>query len=208
MNIIEDMQSLYHILQCRVDTFLDPPSLLELCCVNQMAYGQVKDAIQERKRTLFHDTIYYLYYCNEAAARKKLDLRRRYDTIYEESIRALFYLLPELFQFLQDHRVQVLAMGLMDSRVDGTTRATSTLFPPADRQQICRQFLTLLSQNTTLVSCNAEFFYDIMDRNQLVEAIRQHPTLQVVTLSSWSNNPHTLWRAQDGSFYWAERPRS
>jgi hypothetical protein len=203
--------ALYHIVQCRVDTFLDNKTLLELSCANKVTHTHIEHAVQERRYRLFQDTIYYLYYCNEAAARKKLDLQRRYDENYEISIRAIFHLLPELFEFLQDHQVEHIAMASMDANAGcGVSRAMATLFAPYDLSQIYDRFLTLLSQNTTLVSCNAEFFYDIIifERERLLEAVRHHPTLQVITLSSWSNHPYTLWRAKDGSFYWAPYPRS
>lgn len=203
--------ALYHSIQCRLDTFLDNKTLLELSCANRITHTHIEPAVQERRYRLFHDIIYYLYYCNEAAARKKLDLQRRYDEEYERSIRSLFYLLPDLFEFLDRHQVQHIAMGSMDANAGcGASRTMATLFAPYDRSQIYDRFLTLLSQNTTLVSCNAEFFYDIviMDPARLLEAVCNHPTLQVITLSSWSNHPYTLWRAKDGSFYWAPYPRT
>jgi hypothetical protein len=176
-----------------------------------MTYANLSDPIKERKRTLFQDTIYYLYYCNVAAERKTLDLRRRYDENYESSIRALFHFLPELFEFLQDHRVEHVVLASMDDNTGcGVSRTMAAQFPPDRMKEICDQFIHLLSKNRTLVTCTLEIFYDriILNRNRLRDAIHQHPTLNIVTLSSWSNHPNTLWRAKDGSFYWACRPTS
>jgi hypothetical protein len=194
-----------------MDRFLDNKSLLQLSCVNRTTCTTLHNHIQERKRTLFQDTIYYLYYCNAAAARKTLNLQRRYDENYESSIRTLFHFLPELFEFLQDHQVEHFVLASMDDNVlCEVSHAMAALFSPERMKEICDQFIHLLSQNSTLVTCTLEIFYDIimLNRNRLRDAIHQHPTLNIVTLSSWSNNPNTLWRAKDGSFYWACRPTS
>jgi hypothetical protein len=191
--------------------FLPSADLNQFSCVNRAMHDQIEEEMKIRKKELVDHLIYYFYYSNAYdLERKCITIRKQYNKDYYKNVRILFHCLPELFDFIETHKITHLDLGCTNDyggHAESPYRIISSNY-----DEICaaaKQVLHLLSQNTTLITCNLGLFQDIIGRKQIIDAVENHPTLDYLEMLSngastrFSAAPTTLYRnRRDRSFYW------
>lgn len=190
--------------------FLGDRELSQLSRTNRTIYRRLEQELFLRKRVIVRDLIYFFYYCNNPEAMSRFTLRFRYDEEYPKNIKLVFALLPEIFGFLECHRVPHLDLGFLESYGGHPASPFQWIHSHADElKRIKLQLLDLLSKNTSLIHCNLGLFEDLIHRKEIICAVEHHPTLDTIRMRSegsttyFNRPPVTLYRnRRDRSFYW------
>jgi len=200
-----------HQLPPGLSSFLDTRDLLELSCTSKIIGQQIKDDLQEQKAKLFLKLIYYFYYSNyQFTDQRGISFRRRYDSDYTKNISLVFCYLPEIFQFMNSHKVTSLDMGCTSNYGGYPESAYERVSSDTTRiQQLGEQLLSLLSTNQHLEWCNLGLFDGILNYNDIERAVKNHPTIDRISMTPsrsttyYNQPPKTLWRnRKNGTFYW------
>lgn len=193
-----------------ISPFLSNKDLIEYVCTNQDLFSQLQEMIYERKAALVDQLIYYFYYCNNPEGKRQITIQTRYDTNYYSNVRSLFHVLPEIFHFIESHKITHLNLGCTTSYGGYAESPYRMITEDHDKiREITTQLLTLLSHNTTLIWCNLGLFQFVIGRKQIIDAVEHHPVLDSLNMSPEGattrlrDPPHHLWRnRRDRTFYW------
>jgi hypothetical protein len=193
-----------HQLPPRLFIFLETRDILELSCTNRTTRVQTTNDLYKRKCNTFEKLINYFYY-KSTFNEKKITIYRHYDNDYYKNVRCFFQFLPEIFQFINDHRL--ISIDLSCPEYSGKMLGVDT---EHEVQLVAEQFLQLLSTNRTLASCNLGLFEWALDRERVRLAVEHHPMMDYVCIRSncsrtdFNKLPNTLYRNKtDNTFYWA-----
>ena len=192
--------------------FLAPSDLSQFSRINRTMHHRAEEELKKRKEEFVNRLINY-FYCiisYSDGSHKTISIRIQYTDDYYQNVRRLFYFLPELFAFIETHQITDIDLGCVNS-YGGYPESPYRMISPdcIELRRIGKQLLALLSQNTTIRSCNLGLFQDLLSRKSIIHAVENHPTLD--TLHMVSNGartdfralPQTLWRnILDRSFYW------
>jgi hypothetical protein len=135
-------------------------------------------------------------------------LYRRYSSNYEVNVRKLFLILPELFDFIENHNITNLDLSCVTS-YGGYPEGPHTFIDMNNITNIIEQLITLIKNNTTLTYCNIGLFEYYIDRDKLVTNFLLHPKLECISIhangaTSYFNKPPTsLYRTKDNKFVWS-----
>lgn len=190
--------------------FLGDYELSQLSQVNRTIHRRIKRDLLVRKYEVFQYLIYFFYYCNNPECMKRFTIRFRYEFDYFKNVKLVFLFLPELFEFLEDHRVPDLDLGFLESYGGYPACPFQRINSHADElKQIKLQLLDLLSKNTSLVNCNLGLFEGLIRREEIINAVENHPMLDRIQMRSsgasvyFNRPPVNLWRnRKDRTFYW------
>ena len=199
-----------HVLPSILFDFLEDYDLLQLSTVNHIVQHQITDWLEKRRQSFLQRLfIYFESTGSYEPYKKSLTIRLRYDKNYYSNVKFLFQNIPELFQYIQHHHITYLDLGCINS-YGGYPECPYRMISPVqdELQKIGTQLLNLLSTNTTLHSCNLGLFESILSHNEVSSAIKEHPSLQYLSMRSngartdYREDPPTLWRHTNGTFYW------
>jgi hypothetical protein len=185
--------------------FLPYQELLEYSCSNRHFHKELNPIVKKRKKEEVNRLIQYFMLDDK----KYITIRTRMDQAYKTNVLKLFRILPELFQFIEEHHVTSLELGCV-SKYGGYPESPFQFVAPLLDTIVATsyQILDLLSQNTTLTYCNLGLFRNIMSRKDIVNAVEKHPVLDILSMLSngarldFRDPPYMLWRDHMGGFYW------
>lgn len=176
--------------------FVDDTGLLELSCVNQHLYHEVKGNIRIRKRQCI-DRVMRFFHRPETFI---FSLHRVFQEGYEKHLQRLFLMLPEWFAYLEEHQITYLDL---DCPVYSCMTRPSHRFDP----HIIEGIMGFLERNRTLLYCNLGLFYWQLSRRRIMEMMRAHPSLYHLEMTSMPDSELTsLYRHEDGRVEWRLYP--
>jgi hypothetical protein len=199
-----------HQLPGGLSLFLSSSDLLELTCTNHGIRKQVENDLETRKSKTIEDLLYYFYYCGFDSETGRISLRRRYENWYEKNVRLLFRFLPELFQFIEQHKIIRLDLSCVSSYGGNPIHSSTILYKnTVERNEILSTLREQIQKNTTLIYCNLGFFLHDLTHYEIESMFLHHPTIDCVSLNSEASTvsfrkpANMMWRnRKDGSFYW------
>ena len=186
-----------------INKFLTTSELVTVSCVNNKMYNEIKHDLNERKKIFVDMLIYYFYYMD---SNECISLCRGYSSYYEIYVRKLFLVLPELFEFIENHNITNLDLSCVTS-YGGYPENPKKFIASNDINIILDQLILLIKNNTTLIYCNIGLFENYIHRDKL--KLLLHPKLNCISIrangatSSLNEPPTSLYRMKDGSFVWS-----
>jgi hypothetical protein len=114
------------------------------------------------------------------------------DPYYRKIFKRLFYFLPELFQYIEEHQIRSLIIS--------PNAYNLSLIPYTALLGVLAQFLQLLRMNTTLTDCNIGFFAHFLNGGELEHIMRNHPLLYHIDTAPHYGypGPYHLFRTESG----------
>ena len=169
-----------HHIPSGIFLFLSNIDVCMLSCVNRQLDYETRTARVQRKKDFIVDVMRYFHSDSSLI----FSLHRTFQEHFEVQIRRLFYLIPEWFEYIDKNDILYLDVSNPYYNCSGSY-INRVLRRPVD--EVIVEFMTYLSQNTTLTYCNVGMFTKFVSRAQIEQAVQHHPTLSHVELALYSN---------------------
>jgi len=180
---------------------LNDADLIELSCTNQCARHDTIHMLVARKKTTIRRIMNYFH----APGAIIFSLHRLFINDYELHVRRLFRMIPEWFQYIEDHHIAYLDISIHHKSY--TPHVIASRILSSHVNLICEEFMNHLSQNTTLNYCNLGLLHHFISRYRIEQAVAHHPTINHIELLLIDTTPvNSLYRMRDGSFTWRHYP--
>ena len=207
--------------QCppEIRDFMNSRDLLEFTCVNRSAYHL---DLKKRKAVHAEYIMNYFYSTMHAYSQHNISicLYKVYDTHYMRNIRHLFYLLPELFAFIEQRNIKVLhlscvAMIWEDKYSKKRLHSINDYLIHPFNQELYKVIqpyllpLLTLIRNSSLVECNIGLFRDMIDKNTLSSMIVRSPTIKHLSVHRFipididADPKVSLYKLPNGNVIWS-----
>ena len=208
------------VYQCpqEIRDFLTSKDLLEF------TYLDRESSVDLKKRKAIHAEyiMNYFYSMQHIYSRYNISisLYKNYDANYEKNVLQLFYLLPELFEFISQKGIQVLDLScvamIWDNKYDDHLHSMEKYLAHPFLEKFytaitpyCAQLVELIKASS-LDECNIGVYRDILDKKKLCNIILNCPTMsqlsirRVVPIDIDIDN-NSLYRLTNGSVIWSSR---
>jgi hypothetical protein len=188
----------YDFLQEYVSHFLDTRSIVELSSTNKTIHTKLEKRVKSHKLfklfNKFHNSetnrfsLYQGLYCQHEAS----------------EISNVFDNLKHLFDFISDNKITFLDLGMTTSY--GGYNDFIYSYYTGD---CIKELLNCLRSNTTLNYVNLGLFKGMLDRDELLEIMENHPTLSILSLNAngattyFNQPPNSLYKKGNGSAVWS-----
>ena len=184
---------------------LSDQDAIELACSCRQLAQDICPLLRQRKQTIVHDVLQTFH----SSPSILFSLHRSYHEHYYKNLKRLFRLIPEWFEYLEQHKI-----GYLDLTVCylGLTSFLDFYSTMPHVQNILDTFLYHLSKNTTLTYCNLSIFLEMLTRDRIYDAVKDHPRLSHLELfcsmgyQYQSNYYQSLYRVSDGTLKWSLYP--
>jgi len=196
--------SSHYVFPLGILELLNDVDLIELSCTSRRAQNDTAHLIVARKKRTIQRIMNYFHTPGGII----FSLHRHYMDDFELHIRRLFKMIPEWFQYIEDHDIAYLDIS-NPFHTSFTPRLIASRILSSRVTATCEDFMNHLSQNTTLSYCNLGLLHHFISRYRVEQAVAHHPTMNHVELLLYSvdtNSATSLYRMSDGSFTWRHYP--
>jgi hypothetical protein len=199
--------------------FLTSSELLEFICVCRSSFTT---ELGKRKAIHADYIINYFYSKQHTYSQYNISicLYKVYDKFYMQNVRHLFYLLPEMFAFIEKKQIKVLHLScaamIWDSKYDSSRlhSISDYLTHPFNWELhgVIQPYLVPLLdfiRISSLVECNIGLFRDVIHKNTLCNIITTSGTLKHLSVRRFvpvdidSDPKVSLYKLPDGKVIWS-----
>ena len=183
---------------------LKDSELLEISASNMILNQDIKKLLEERKMKFLNKL--FNYFTFDIDKKPRFTIYKQYNNYYEKYRNLLMDYIPELFDFIKLNNI---------TSLDFSCNTGGLLFCKLDysKEQISRfmdQLYQLIESNLshTLTYCNMGGFEYHIDKDKLLESIKMHPSIEVISIRSngsrtnFNNPPHNLYK-RNGTIEWS-----
>ena len=192
--------------------------LLEFTCVNRSAFHL---DLEKRKAVHAEYIINYFYSQQHIYSQYNISicLYKIYDEHYMRNVRHLFYLLPELFEFIETRNVKVLHLScvamIWESKYGPHLHSIKDYLEHPFNQELDKLIqpyllmLLALIQKSSLIECNIGLFRDMIHKNTLCNMIVKSPTIKQLSVRRFipidinADPKVSLYKLPNGNVIWS-----
>lgn len=160
-----------------LNDLLDHNTLYQCCYINHYFHTECQPELQKRKHKIVSSLLSYFHLSN----RNGFSINDIYFHEYHEYVRILFYHLPELFEFITQHKIRWLDLSFTCSYGKILNHPYEMI--SSDQSFVLstfKQLIDLIKHNHTLHLVNVGIYHQLINRHHIVYELKNHPTLQLV----------------------------
>jgi len=210
-------QSVYQCPQ-EIRDFLTSKDLLEFTYLDRESLNDLK----KRKAVHAEYIMNYFYSMQHVYSRYNISisLYKNYDSNYEKNAIQLFYLLPELFEFISQKRIKVLHLSCVamvwDNKYNDHLHSMDKYLAHPFLEKFytaitpyCNQLIELIKASS-LDECNIGVYRDILNKNTLCTIILNCPMMSQLSARRFvpidiDIDNSSLYRLPNGTVIWSSR---